>query len=57
MCGLPPFQYGDASDLCGDISDLYDKLAAAEHEIDSVAMGEDFLPFADLLRSDIHGTI
>lgn len=57
MCGLPPFRYGDASDLCGDISDLYDKLAAAEHEIDSGAMGEDFLPFAELLRSDIHGTI
>jgi len=57
MRDLPTFQYCDAPDLCGDIPDLYDKLAAAEHEIDSGAIGEDFLPLAELLRSDIHGTI
>lgn len=57
MRDIPTFQYCDTSDLCGDNPDLHDKLAAAEHEIDSGAIGEDFLPLAELLRSDIHGTI
>lgn len=57
MRDLPTFQYCDAPDLCGDIPDLYDKLAAAEHEIDSGAIGEDFLPLAELLRANIHGAI
>ena len=53
MRDLPTFQYCDTSDLC----DLYDKLAAAEQEIDSGATGEDFLPLAELLRANIHGAI
>lgn len=53
----PTSRYCDASNLCGDIPDLYDKLAAAEHEIDSGAIGEDFLPLAELLRANIHGAI
>ena len=53
----PTSRYCDASNLCGDIPDLYDKLAAAEHEIDSGAIGEDFLPLAELLRANIPGAI
>ena len=53
----PTSRYCDASDLCGDIPDLYDKLAAAEHEINSGAIGEDFLPLAELLSANIHGAI
>lgn len=53
----PTSRYCDASDLCGDIPDLHDKLAAAEREIDSGAVGEDFLFLAELLRANIHGTI
>lgn len=53
----PTSRYCDASNLCGDIPDLYDKLAAAEHEIDSGAIGEGFLPLAELLRANIHGAI
>lgn len=53
----PTSRYCDASNLCGDIPDLYDKLAAAEHEIDSGAIGEDFLPLVELLRANIHGAI
>ena len=36
---------------------LYDKLSVAEREIDSGAIGEDFLLLAKALRSNIHGII
>lgn len=36
---------------------LYDKLSVAEREIDSGAVGEDFLLLAKALRSNIHGII
>ena len=35
--------------------DLYGKLAAAEKEIDSGAVGEDFQTAASLLREQVHG--
>ena len=57
MRDLPTSRYCDALDLCGDTPGLYDKLAAAEQEINSGAIGEDFLPLAELLRANIHGTI
>lgn len=57
MRDLSTSQYCDASNLCGDTPGLYDKLAAAEQEINSGAIGEDFLPLAELLRANIHGTI
>lgn len=57
MRDLPTSRYCNVSDLCSDIPGLHDKLAAAEREIDSGAIGEDFLLLAELLRANIHGTI
>ena len=57
MRDLPTSRYCNVSDLCSDIPGLHDKLVAAAREIDSGAIGEDFLLLAELLRANIHGTI
>ena len=52
---FPTSRYWDVPDLCGDILDSYDKLTAAEDEVDSGAIGGNFLPPAGLLRANIRG--
>ncbi len=57
MCNLPDSDNCKVMNPFSGNCDLYDKLAAAEREIDAGAEGEDFLAFAKSLRTSVHGSI
>lgn len=57
MCDLPDSDNCKVPNPFNGSCDLYDKLAAAEQEIDAGAKGEDFFAFAKSLRTSVHGSI
>ncbi len=57
MCDFPDSNNCKVPNPFSGSCALYDKLAAAEREIDAGAEGEDFLALAKSLRTSVHGSI